>query len=218
MGELFRIVGGIAGIAGISMLVFMYIFRDLIKRRAFSGLTQRQSFQLWLALMALTTLVTVVGISAWLLSVLLAPKAVSVVEVGASVDGRTGNNVLTWHTPCPVSLDVTGNITAEGTGYVKYQFINRVGLYSEDLKTEPQEIYFGGARKTNEVVNRVRVPFQDQQNYYYSVKLKILEPGNLESEPVGFTVACDPGSPQIPTGMPPPPDLPPEIPPPDPNK
>lgn len=214
MEEIIRVAGGVAGLAGLAVIAFMFVARDFITKNVFGGLSKIQAYRLWRHLIWGLLVVTIVAIVAWLLSILLTPQAVSVRDVLVSVDGMTGNNVLTWHVPCPVSVKVTGDIAAEGTGYVEYQFVRKISIHGEELPTEPQTIYFDGALKTLKVFDNVPVPYSDKRDYYYSVYLRILEPGNRESEPVGFTAACDPNALPPPSGMPPPPDLPPGFPPP----
>lgn len=214
MEELINVAGKVAGLAGIALIMFMFVARDFITKNVFSGLGKSQAYRLWRNLIWVLLIITVIAILAWLSSVLLAPRSVSVADVSVSIDGQSGNNVLTWHVPCPVSVKVTGDITAEGTGYVKYQFVRKISISGEELPTEPQTIYFNGALKTLKVFDNVPVPYGDKRDLYYSVYLRILEPGNRESNPVGFTVWCDPNTPPAPAGMPPPPELPPGFPPP----
>lgn len=214
MGELLKIAGGAAGLAGMALIVFMYIARDFIKENVFRGLGKTQAYRLWRNLIWVLLIVTIVSILAWLASVLFAPKAVSVMDVAASLEGRTGNNVMELSTACPVTVRVTGEVTAEGTGYVKYQFVRKVSVYGEELYTEPQTIHFNGALKTISVYDNVPVPYNDLRSYYFSDYLRILEPGNRDSEPVGFTIMCNPDATPAPSNMPPPPQLTPGVPPP----
>jgi len=215
MENLISIAGRVAGLAGIAFIVFMFVARDFITKNVFSGLGKFQAYRLWRNLIWVLLIITVVAILAWLSSVLLAPRSVSVMDVSVSVDGRSGNDVLTWHVPCPVDVRVTGDITSEGTGYVKYQFVRKINMRGGELFTKPERIYFNGGLKTLKVFDNVPVPYPDNPGrYYYSVYLRILEPGNRESNPVGFTVWCDPNARRPPAGMPPPPELPPGFPPP----
>lgn len=130
---------------------------------------------------------------------------VRVVNVSLSVDGRTGANVLTWNTRCPATVRLTGSITAVGRGPVSYQFVRKQGLYGEERTTRPMIVNFDGPG-TISVVDNVIVPFPEGQ-YYYTDALRIVDPGDRQSEPVGFTVWCNPNTPPPPEGMPPPPDI-----------
>ena len=134
-----------------------------------------------------------------------AESKVRVTDVFLSVDGRTGPNVLTWNTPCPATVRLTGSISAVGKGTVSYQFVRKIGLYGDETPGRVMTVDFSGTG-TIPVIDNVTVPFPEGE-YYYTDSLKIIDPGNLQSEPVGFTVWCNPNTPPPPVNMPPPPDV-----------
>jgi hypothetical protein len=131
--------------------------------------------------------------------------AVKVGEAAVSVDGRSGPNTLDWHTPCPATVEVGGTISAVGRGTVTYQFLRKVGLNGQEEPSQIRSVDFT-ATGTIAVVDRVTVPVPEGQ-FYYTDTLRIISPSERRSEPVGFTVWCDPNAGTMPPGMPPPPSV-----------
>lgn len=63
--ELIRIVGQIAGIAGLAIGVLLLVFRDVIRKEIFPRLTRERAYQIIRLLIILTFLVALTGIGAW---------------------------------------------------------------------------------------------------------------------------------------------------------
>lgn len=64
--SLMRVVGQIAGIGGISLGVFLLLFRDIIRINIFPQLTKKQAFKLLLLISILVWSMALAGIGAWL--------------------------------------------------------------------------------------------------------------------------------------------------------
>jgi hypothetical protein len=64
--EVLKILGQVAGLAGVSLGVFLLIFRDIIGKKVFPTLTKSQAFRLFVLLSILTWSIAVFGIGAWL--------------------------------------------------------------------------------------------------------------------------------------------------------
>ncbi len=60
------LLGKIAGIGGISLGVFLLLFRELVRKQIFPTLTKRDAYRLIRLFMCLTFFVAVLGIAAWL--------------------------------------------------------------------------------------------------------------------------------------------------------
>ena len=130
---------------------------------------------------------------------------VRVTDLSLSVkDGGIGPDALTWHTRCPVEVYLTGNISAIGEGTVAYEFIYKVGLDGIETPTGTMSVDFDGPSKTIPVTGKIVVSFPDG-TYYQTAYLKITDPGDRQSEPVGFTVWCDIKAEPAPFGIHPPP-------------
>ncbi len=66
--ELLRTVGQIAGIGGISLGVFLLLFRDIIRKKIFPQLTKQQGFHLLILISVLVWSIALSGIGAWVWS------------------------------------------------------------------------------------------------------------------------------------------------------
>lgn len=66
--NLLKVVGQIAGIGGISLGVFLLLFRDIIQKKIFPQLTKQQAFRLLILLSILIWSVALAGIGAWVWS------------------------------------------------------------------------------------------------------------------------------------------------------
>jgi hypothetical protein len=64
--DLLKTLGQIAGIGGISLGVFLLLFRDLIRKKIFPTLTKDQAFRLLRLIAILVWSVAIVGIGAWI--------------------------------------------------------------------------------------------------------------------------------------------------------
>jgi hypothetical protein len=65
--DLFKIVGAVAGIGGISLGAIVYIFREVIRKEIFPQLTKEQSYKLLNRIVILTFIVGVLGVGAYLI-------------------------------------------------------------------------------------------------------------------------------------------------------
>ena len=130
---------------------------------------------------------------------------IQVVDAKVHVDGRYGADTLYWHTPCPATVEVTGVISATGRGTVTYEFIRQIGIDGQETPGRTYTLDFTEAGSRN-VTDQVVVPFPEGE-YYYSDVLHVVGPTERRSDPVGFTVWCDPNTERAPQGMPPPPSV-----------
>jgi len=64
--SIIKIAGQIAGIGGIALIVFLWIFRDIIRKNIFSKLTRQHSYQIFRLIIIITGLIALAGIAAWL--------------------------------------------------------------------------------------------------------------------------------------------------------
>jgi hypothetical protein len=201
--EILKTIGAVGGIAGIALYVFYLLFRDVLKKNIFPRLGKTQGYRLLRLFMFLVwSLVMVIVIMSRFPG---QQNRVRVTDLAISLKGGgIGPNAMTWHTPCPVTVDLTGNITAIGEGTVTYKFIYKIGLDGIDTPTETMSVDFDGPSKTIPVAGKITVPFPEGE-YYYTAYLKITDPGDRQSEPVGFTMWCDPNTEPAPLDMHPPP-------------
>jgi hypothetical protein len=63
--EVLKAVGGIAGIGGLALGVILLLFKDVIGKTVFAGLTRKQSYALLNKIVMATWSVAVLGIAAW---------------------------------------------------------------------------------------------------------------------------------------------------------
>jgi hypothetical protein len=132
-------------------------------------------------------------------------QRVRVTNVTLALDGRTGPDALLWRTLCPATVRLTGTITGHGRGTVTYEFVRRQGIDGAPVRSRSDTVDFDGKQSIS-VTDSVDVT-PPEGRFYYTDVLKITDPGGRESEPVGFTVWCDPTTDRAPPGMPPPPTV-----------
>lgn len=65
MASILRLVLPYAGVAGISIVIFYYLFREFIRKNIFPNLTREQAFRLLALFLLLVWLVAIFGIAAW---------------------------------------------------------------------------------------------------------------------------------------------------------
>lgn len=65
-GTLLETFGSIAGVAGVVLFVFFVLFRDIIKRLLIESLGPARSYKILKSMITSITVVTIVGIIAWL--------------------------------------------------------------------------------------------------------------------------------------------------------
>lgn len=207
--EILKTMGAVAGIGGLALGVFFLLFRDVIRKNIFPKMGKTQGYRLIRLFMILVFSIAVVGIGAYVVISLTQGQQnhVRVTDLSISVkDGGIGPNAITWHTPCPVVVDLAGNISAIGDGTVTYKFIYKIGMDGIETSTETMSVDFDGPSKTIPVAGKIVVSFPEGK-YYYTAYLKITDPGDRQSEPVGFTMWCDPNTESAPIEVPPPPDV-----------
>lgn len=61
-------IGRIAGISGIAIGVFLFIFKDMIRKNIFPSLSRQQAYNIIKLVLILTFLIAVLGIGAWVWS------------------------------------------------------------------------------------------------------------------------------------------------------
>jgi len=71
--NLFKMFGQVAGIGGIALGIFLYLFKDLLKKIKVPGLKREQWFKVIIIFMVLVWLLAIIGIGAWLFSIYLNP-------------------------------------------------------------------------------------------------------------------------------------------------
>jgi hypothetical protein len=64
---LLKMLGQIAGIGGIALGVFLLLFRDVIRKRIFPKVTQKQGYHIILIFMILSWSVAIAGVAAWVI-------------------------------------------------------------------------------------------------------------------------------------------------------
>lgn len=98
--EIFKAFGKIAGIGGLALATFLVIFRDIIRKNIFSRLSQKQSYNIFLLLIILTSTITLAGLASWLYAKVTYSKTpkpkVEIVFSGQVHDG-SGNPILGVH-------------------------------------------------------------------------------------------------------------------------
>ena len=194
-------------VAGALLLVGLPLLVWQVIRAATAGSTEVEILGIKVKSPYVSIVLVIVGAGfVWFSAERLAEESrVQIVDAKVSVDGRFGPDVLYWHTPCPATVEVTGVISATGRGTVTYEFIRQIGIDGQETPTHTATLDFTEAG-SRIVVDQVVVPFP-VGTYYYSDVLHIVGPTERRSEPVGFTVWCDPDTEPAPPGMPPPPSV-----------
>ena len=62
--EILKVVGQVAGVAGVALGVLLLVFREFLRKTIFAKLTKEQSYKLLRLLLVLTWSAAVVGIGA----------------------------------------------------------------------------------------------------------------------------------------------------------
>ena len=63
--EVLKTVGQIAGIGGLALGVFLFLFRDIIRKNIFPQLTKQHAYRLLRLISVLVFLVAIAGLGAW---------------------------------------------------------------------------------------------------------------------------------------------------------
>lgn len=66
--SLLKIVGQVAGIGGVSLGIFLLVFREIIRKKIFPQLTKEQAYRLLRQISFYTWTVALAGIGAWVWS------------------------------------------------------------------------------------------------------------------------------------------------------
>jgi hypothetical protein len=64
-GELFRIAGGVAGLAGLAIGLILLLYREIVRKSIFPTLTKRDAYRLLRNMALLSWSVAMVGIFSW---------------------------------------------------------------------------------------------------------------------------------------------------------
>jgi len=75
-----EIFAKIAGIGGLSLGIFLYIFREVIRKKFFSKLNSKESYLIIRLILVLTWSISVIGIVAWLYNNIIAEKSKIIVK------------------------------------------------------------------------------------------------------------------------------------------
>jgi hypothetical protein len=97
--ELLKMLGQIAGIGGIALGVFLLLFRDVIRKKIFPKLSQKQGYHVILIFMILSWSVAIAGVAAW---VIIKTKS----ESASNIATRPVLTASLWK----VNLDTKGSL------------------------------------------------------------------------------------------------------------
>lgn len=88
--KIFDIFGKAAGIGGLSLAVFYFLFRDVIKKNIYTRLNQNQSFILMVLIISLISAITLSGIGSWIYYKLNEPPPIVNTVISGTVKTVTG--------------------------------------------------------------------------------------------------------------------------------
>ncbi|MDM8553842.1 hypothetical protein QUF75_03835 [Desulfococcaceae bacterium HSG7] len=89
--ELIKTMGQIAGIGGISLGVFLLLFREVIKKNIFPSLKKDHAFSLLRLLLILVWSIAVIGIGAWVFTKLYMHKNSKEEKIVSSIENKPYN-------------------------------------------------------------------------------------------------------------------------------
>lgn len=110
--SILKTLGAVAGIGGLSLGVFLLLFRDIIRKSVFPQLSQRDGFRLLRLIVILIFLISAAGLGAWVFStytpgpkpgpaprakafrILSAPNMAAVYNISGSYEVRPGQVIL----------------------------------------------------------------------------------------------------------------------------
>lgn len=98
--QLLENLGKIAGIGGISLGVFLLLFRDLLRKKIFPTLTNDQAFRLLRTVVLLTWSIALAGIGAWVWTETRSDEGPSATVNGSGI-ANTG------------TIEINGDVTVE---------------------------------------------------------------------------------------------------------
>ena len=88
--EILKTFGQIAGIGGLALATFLILFRDVIRKKIFPTLKKDDAYRLLRLIVMLISMITVIGISAWVWS---ENKSQNAIHVEANHGVAAGGNV-----------------------------------------------------------------------------------------------------------------------------
>jgi len=144
--QLFKIVGALAGLGGISVAAVVYIFREIIRKEIFPQLTKNQAYSLLNRMVVLTSIIGFVGVMTYLiLSFLKNPSpsiqgdahATSPTPAPANLNG---NRDVRTPTPPPIKTEI-GRMRHNDQSTSPTPGISRLSGFVFDVNKQP----LGGA-------------------------------------------------------------------------
>lgn len=67
--ETIKVFGQVAGMGGLSLGVFFYLFKEVIRKQIFPQLTKQQAYNIIRLILVLNSIVVLAGIGAWLYAI-----------------------------------------------------------------------------------------------------------------------------------------------------
>jgi hypothetical protein len=111
LSESLKVAAQAAGIGGISLFIFLILFREFIRKNIFPTLTQAQSYRLITLFLVLTFTISLVGIAAWILSPQHPASSTPNPILGEWAVGGTSSNFK----PSIFSFKSDGSVSAKWT-------------------------------------------------------------------------------------------------------
>lgn len=108
--NILEMLGRVAGVGGISLGVFLVIYRDFLRRKIFSNLTKDQSYRILRLLLWLTWSVAIAGIVAWMVGSQAQTNA-KLEKRGAAVEGGDKPTAPDAEAERTAARDVAARIT-----------------------------------------------------------------------------------------------------------
>ena len=92
--EILKTFGQIAGIGGLALVTFLILFRDVIRKKIFPTLKKDDAYRLLRLIVILISIITVIGIGAWVWSennskIVVNVEANNGVSAGGDITGNT---------------------------------------------------------------------------------------------------------------------------------
>jgi hypothetical protein len=122
--ELFRIFGGVAGLAGLAVGVILLLYKDILSKKIFASLTKKDSYRLLRNVAVLAWSVAMCGIIAWAWSTNMLHR--NGLDPAGPTDSKSADSLV-------VAGTVVDQVTNLGIGGVVIHVEGGVGdKYSED--------------------------------------------------------------------------------------
>ncbi len=94
--DILKTFGQIAGIGGLALVTFLILFRDIIRKKIFPTLKKEDAYRLLRLIAILISIITIIGIGAWVWSENNSNEAVNVkAKNGVAAAGSISGNTIT---------------------------------------------------------------------------------------------------------------------------